>query len=167
MGVRRSWSQITLLLLALVGVGISLYLTIVHYENTSPVCSVLGIFNCELVLTSKFSVVPGTSIPISVPGLLWSAAFAALALVGWRIWPEHHTLRVLECALAALGMLTVFYLIYAELVVLHAFCAWCTGLHVIIFAMLIVSVIQLTQSTPQPEEDEVAEEQPAVTTNHK
>src|SRR5438309_474039 len=95
MDMRRSWSQISLLLLALVGVGISIYLTIVHYENISPVCSVLGLFNCELVLTSKFSLVPGTSIPISVPGLLWSLVFAALAFVGLRNRSEQHLVRVL------------------------------------------------------------------------
>src|SRR5947209_7520374 len=136
MDMRRSWSQITLLLLALVGVGISIYLTIVHYENLSPVCSVLSLFNCELVLTSKFSLVPGTSIPISVLVLLWSLFFAALAFVGWRSRSEQHMVRVIECALAALGMVTALYLVYAELVVLHAFCAWCTALHFTIFAML-------------------------------
>lgn len=167
MDMRRSWSQITLLILALVGVGISIYLTIVHYQNISPVCSVLGIFNCELVLTSKFSLVPGTSLPISVPGLLWSVAFALLALIGWRNWSEQRTLLVVECILAILGMLAALYLVYAELVVLHAFCAWCTALHIIIFAMLIISTIQLTQTAPQPEDDEVEEEQPSVTTNRK
>jgi len=150
-----------------VGVGISIYLTIVHYENLSPVCSVLSLFNCELVLTSKFSLVPGTSIPISVPGLLWSLVFAALAFVDWRSRSEQRMLHVVECALAALAMIAALYLVYAELVVLHAFCAWCTALHLTIFAMLIISVIQLTQSTPQFEDDELEEEQPSVPTHRK
>ena len=60
--LQRYRGQLLLLLLSLVGVGISVYLTAVHYENVPLVCSASGIVDCARVLSSPFSVVPGTAI---------------------------------------------------------------------------------------------------------
>src|SRR5260370_15950158 len=79
--LQRSGSQVLLLVLSLVGVGIAIYLTLVHYENAPLVCSDSGLINCARVLSSYYSVVPGTSVPITLPGLGWSVVSAALAAV--------------------------------------------------------------------------------------
>ena len=68
--IRRSKAQMLLLLCSLGGVGIAIYLTAVHYENVPLVCSDSGLVDCARVLSSPFSVVPGTSIPITVPGMV-------------------------------------------------------------------------------------------------
>ena len=63
--------------LGVVGLGISIYLTTIHYTHTAPVCTVTGIINCASVLKSSYSVIPGTSIPITIPRHAlgsWSAA---------------------------------------------------------------------------------------------
>jgi uncharacterized membrane protein len=44
-------------------------------------------------------------------------------------------------------MLVVLYLVYAEIVGLHTICAWCTALHILIFIMFLVALVQL-QSVP-------------------
>src|SRR5260370_40346873 len=88
-------SQVLLLVLSLLGAGISTYLTSVHYENIPLVCSESGLINCTRVLSSAYSVVPGTTLPITIPGLGWCVVSAALAVAGlfatselWqrRIW---------------------------------------------------------------------------------
>jgi uncharacterized membrane protein len=154
--IQRSGAQIALLILALIGAGIAIYLTAVHYQGAPLVCSNTGLIDCSRVLSSSFSVVPGTSIPISIPGLGWCLVAAILA--GVTIWkPELRSTRLAMLAWTLLGMLTVFYLVYAELVQLHTICIWCTSLHAIILVMLLISVTQL--QTPDYDEEEVGEEE--------
>ncbi len=152
--IHRFWGQLSLLVLALIGTGISIYLTSVHYENVPLVCSASGLVDCARVLASSYSVVPGTTIPISVPGLLWCIAMGALAFTAWRILPGRRSVLIAELVLAITGIVTVLYLVYVELVRLHTICAWCTGLHVIILAMLLITVVLVQQASAEQEEDE-------------
>ncbi|WP_165423313.1 vitamin K epoxide reductase family protein [Ktedonosporobacter rubrisoli] len=162
---RQAVGQIALLILALVGIGISIYLTIVHYNAAPLVCSTSGLVDCENVLSSPYSVVPGTQIPISVPGLFWFVVYAALSFGAWRLWPGKRELRIAELVWSALGMLTVFYLVYAEIVRIGKICAWCTGVHVIILLTLLIAVF-LLQEAPADEEYDVEEEPSSVTALH-
>jgi uncharacterized membrane protein len=41
-------------------------------------------------------------------------------------------------AAAVAGIGTVVYLIYQEALVLHTICLWCTGVHVLTFAMFLI-----------------------------
>ena len=58
---KRPVAQVFMLVLALLGVGISIYLTLVHYDQKDVplVCSTRGFINCENVLTSPYALVPG------------------------------------------------------------------------------------------------------------
>ena len=161
--VRRSWVQLTPLALAVIGIGVSVYLTAVHYQSAPLVCSNTGIIDCARVLSSAYSVVPGTQIPISIPGLGWFLVAGALAALATFRGQERRDLRLAMLAWTALGMLTVFYLVYTELVRLHTICIWCTSLHIIIFVMFLIAVTQLLQ-TQGPEEEEIEEEEEDVAT---
>ena len=141
----RSRVQLLLLILSIVGIGIAIYLTAVHYENVPLICSSSGLVDCARVLSSSYSVVPGTTIPISVPGLLWCIVSGALAIAGLRLQPIPRWLRVGQFALSLSGILVVLYLVYVEIVRLHTICAWCTGLHVIILAMFLITLVQLQE----------------------
>jgi uncharacterized membrane protein len=160
--MHRSGGQIALLALSLIGAAIAIYLTTVHYENVPLVCSTQGFIDCARVLSSSYSVIPGTTIPITVPGLGWCIVSAALAFVGWRLWPERRSVRVAECVWCSLGMITVFYLVYVELVRLHTLCAWCTALHIILLIMLLISAVQLQQPESDVEIEVEAEKEPPV-----
>ncbi len=160
--IRRFWGQLSLLVLSLIGIGISIYLTSVHYENAPLICSASGVVDCAKVLSSPYSVVPGTTIPISVPGLLWCVVMGILAFTAWRILPERRSLLIAELVWAVAGIITVLYLVFVELVRLHTICAWCTGLHVIILAMLLITIVQLQQASSVLEEDDEEEEAPSV-----
>ena len=50
--LRRSGSQVLLLVLSLLGVGIATYLTLVRYTNAPLVCSTSGLVDCARVLSS-------------------------------------------------------------------------------------------------------------------
>ncbi len=142
-------SQIILLVLSLLGVGITIYLTTVHYENVPLVCSESGLVNCARVISSSYSVVPGTALPITIPGFAWCVVAASLAIAGLITTSGLWQLRIrwAQFIWALSGMLVVLYLVYAEIVRLHTICAWCTALHVLILIMFLITLVQL-QSMP-------------------
>src|SRR5712692_7773904 len=157
--IQRSISQMLLLALSILGVAIAIYLTTVHYENVPLVCSESGLVNCTRVLSSPYSVVPGTSVPITLPGLGWCVVSAALAIAGLfaatGLWQRR--IRVAQFALALAGLLVILYLVYVEIVRLHTICAWCTALHVLILLMFLITLVQL-QSLPSASVAELATE---------
>lgn len=149
--LRRSGkgSQLLLLVLSLLGVGITIYLTSVHYENVPLVCSEGGLVNCARVISSSYSVVPGTTVPITIPGFGWCVVSASLALIGMfattGLWQRR--IHVAQFVWTMSGLLVVLYLVYAEIVRLHTICAWCTALHILILLMFLITLVQL-QSVP-------------------
>ncbi len=165
---RQSSGQISLFVLSLVGLAIAIYLTIVHYNTTvTLICSSSGLVNCEHVLSSSYASIPGSSIPVSIGGILWSAIGAGLAALAWLVWPEKHIVRIAELTWAAIGMLTVFYLVYVEIVLLHTICAWCTAVHVIVLLYLLIAVFLVYTSVDEQDaeaerEETVVEAKPKV-----
>jgi uncharacterized membrane protein len=133
-----SWLQWSTWVLSLAGLGMSLYLTIAHFNTTvSLVCPATSTINCEKVTTSPQSYVFG--IPVAVLGL---AFYVFLAVVNspwvWRVtWPP---LRWARLGSVVVGILFVLYLIYAELFKIGAICLLCTSVHVITFALFALIV---------------------------
>src|SRR5260370_17450054 len=113
--LQRSGRQALLLVFSLVGVGIAIYLSLVHYENAPLVCSDSGLINCARVLSSSYSVVPGTSVPITLPGLGWSVVSAALAAVALYGGPGRRWIGVTQFALPLLGLLPILSLFFLEI----------------------------------------------------
>jgi uncharacterized membrane protein len=163
--LRRSGSQVLLLVLSLLGVGIATYLTLVHYTNAPLVCSTSGLVDCARVLSSLYSVVPGTSVPITVPGLAWCVVSAALAVVGLygATGLQPRRIYVAQFAWSLLGLLAVLYLVYIEIVRLHTICAWCTAFHVVILLMFLVTLVRVQSPLPAlVSEPETGEEEEAT-----
>jgi uncharacterized membrane protein len=126
---------------ALAGLGVAAYLTTVHYAHVPLVCSTTGLVDCDDVLHSSYSVIPGTQVPITVPGMFWfliSGIMAVLAIrSGGPVWvPAAHALWTV------LGILTVIYLVAAELIGLHHICAWCTAVHVLIVISFVLAMVR-------------------------
>jgi uncharacterized membrane protein len=158
--LRREPRQWLLLVFAIVGAGVAIYLTTVHYEHVPLLCSAQGVVNCERVTSSSYSVVPGTTLPITIPGLAWFAVSATLALVGIR--SGHRWLRRAELGWTLLGTVTALYLVYVEIVVLHTICLWCSVVHVLLFGSLLVAMIDYALSGR--EQGQEAEEESVVAT---
>ena len=109
---------------ALIGLAISIYLTIEHYsKSTSLACPDTGAINCLKVTTSRWATLAG--IPVAVLGLAFFVGMTLLLLLPtWRI------VAALRLAGAAVGVLMVLYLVYVELFKVDAICLWCTGVHI-------------------------------------
>lgn len=117
--------------LSLAGVGVSIYLTALHYSGFAPACPATGVVNCEAVLTSPYAVIAGTSVPTSAAGIAW---FAISAVLWLRPYGR------LQLAWSAVGLATVLYLVFVEIVGLGAICLWCTAAHVLVLALLLIAV---------------------------
>jgi len=161
--IQSSGSQLLLLLLSLVGAAIAVYLTTVHYANTPLYCSTNGLVDCTRVLSSTYSNIPGTAIPITIPGLAWCIVGAALAIAGLTFVFIPRWLKVTQFLWSFTGMLAVLYLVYVEIVRLHTICAWCTALHAIILIMFLATLVQLQASRREESEPESVDEEPIVT----
>ncbi|HKV85686.1 MAG TPA: vitamin K epoxide reductase family protein [Ktedonobacterales bacterium] len=160
--VKRERGAVALLAMAVVGVGIAIYLTAVHYAKVPLVCSTSGVVDCGPVLKSNFSVVPGTQLPITVPGMLWFIVSGGLAVTALRASlrgrAEPDRLRLAQLIWSAAGLLFALYLVYAELVQLRHICAWCTGIHILTLLTFLVALARwqatlLPESTGSPRRD--------------
>ena len=140
------WAPLATLPLALAGLGMSAYLTYVHYtEPTALSCPDTGVVNCTRVTTSPESMLFGV-VPVALAGLIFFAAMTVLCLP--TLWRRREAvvaaLRVIG-AVGGVGM--VVWLVYVEALRVHAICLWCTAVHVIAFG-LFVTVLAATVWEP-------------------
>lgn len=127
------WLPAVTLALSLLGLGISVYLTVEHYSgNHSLACPNTGTVNCLKVTTGPYSSIVG--LPVAVYGLAFFVAM--LAFMSPPLWRSPvmlvHRLRLVA---VTAGMAMVLWLVYVELFKADAICLWCTGVHAITFLL--------------------------------
>jgi uncharacterized membrane protein len=118
---------------ALIGLGIATYLTVVHYSGGAPVCAIAH--GCETVQRSSYAKVAG--VPVALTGLFgYLAVLVSLTRDGedWR-------LATAFLSLAGLGF--SLWLTWVEVGVLHAICIWCVGSAVCMSALAAVSIVRV------------------------
>jgi uncharacterized membrane protein len=132
------WAVIATFLLSLLGLGLSVYLTIGHFRGAQFLaCSDSGVVNCAVVTTSAQSYFLG--LPVAVLGL---ANFIIMVVLnspwGWRA--KNYWVHVARFVLVMVGMAFVLWLVSAELLIINHICLYCTGVHIVTFALFIVLV---------------------------
>jgi len=137
--------------LAVGGVAVAAYLTLVHYRDELLVCSTGG---CETVQKSPYAEIRG--IPVALLGLGMYIVITGL-LVLRQIRPERAdqtTLAIFGLALA--GTVFTIYLTYLELFVIDAICQWCVLFAIITWVLTLVEGTRAwrTLLPPLPDEDE-------------
>jgi uncharacterized membrane protein len=155
------WLCLTTLALSVLGLGLSIYLTIAHLAGAHILaCSNHGLVNCEAVTTSPeselFGIFPVAELGlafyffmtvINLPwawrpewrwlparGALGSARLQAIPVAAWR----------LRLASVIIGLLFILYLIYTELITLRTICLWCTYVHITTFVLFVFLIAQAT-----------------------
>jgi uncharacterized membrane protein len=133
------WLQLTTFALALVGLGVSIYLTIAHFtESTLAGCSeTKGLVNCTKVTTSAQSYVFG--IPVAVLGLAFFL-FAVAVMSPWAWRAARREIHLVRIASLVVGIGFVLYLLYAELFIIGSICLYCTSVHVITFLLFVLTM---------------------------
>jgi uncharacterized membrane protein len=135
------WRPIAATIVSLLGLGIATYLTYSHYTNPSAsklACvSGSGTIDCAAVLTSSWSKILG--LPVALYGAVFFAFMLAINVPpAWRS-PSLLLARV-RLAAACVGMGTVVYLVGVELLAVHHICIWCTGVHILQFALFMLVI---------------------------
>jgi uncharacterized membrane protein len=129
--VSRRALRITMIVLAVIGLGVASYLTYVHYSGIKPACSLGG--SCEKVQTSAYSHLAG--VPVALLGLIGYVSILALLLA-----PESELTRFATVAVATVGFGFSAYLTYREVFSIHAICEWCVSSAVIMTLLVILAV---------------------------
>jgi uncharacterized membrane protein len=148
-----TWVIAVTWLLSFVGLGIAIYLTIVHFDTkVALVCSATAGFNCVKVTTSGESYFLG--IPVAVLGLLQYFVMVGLCSP-WAWRSKHREVHLARLAFAVVGMCFVLWLFSAEALIIKAFCLWCSGVHVVTFLLLIcvMATVPAMLGWTQPAED--------------
>ncbi|MBT8226820.1 MAG: vitamin K epoxide reductase family protein [Dactylosporangium sp.] len=134
------WLPWTSLVLAVGGLGVSIYLTHEHYSaETTLSCPNTGALNCEMVTSSEQSTLFG--IPVALLGMAYFVAMMVVVVPpAWRMADPWINRLFTLARLAAVGggICYVLFLVYAELFLIDSICIWCTVVHVLAFALFVV-----------------------------
>ncbi len=135
----EKWLYRSSLLLAVIGILDSIYMTI--YKFTGNVSMCLGSGDCSLVNASPYSSIYG--IPVALVGVGGYAAILLLLLFGDRgnFLRQNGTLFIFGLALT--GFLFTLYLIYIEFSVLKAICPFCLTSQIVMTILFVLSIIRL------------------------
>jgi uncharacterized membrane protein len=138
-----AWLQWTTLALSVVGLGVSVYLTIAHYTSPKILdCSANGLIDCTKVTTSPQSVVFGV-FPVAVLGLAFYVFMVAINTPwAWRARLPAIWWARLGSVVGGIGF--VLYLIYVEVIQIGNICLWCTSVHVVTFALFVLLIFAAT-----------------------
>ena len=124
--------------LALVGAGVSAYLTYRHYAGGQVFC-LAGGSGCEKVQHSKYATLAG--VPVAVLGLGAYAAIFSTSLFRGRV------AALIGAAVALAGALFSAWLLYAQIALIDAICQWCVANDVVIALLAVLTTLRLRQST--------------------
>ncbi len=133
------WLRLTTLLLALAGLGVSTYLTIAHFtQSTLAGCSeTAGLVDCTKVTTSAQSYVFG--IPVAVLGLAFYLFMVAI-MSPWAWRATRREVHLARIGALVVGMGFVLYLLYAELFLIGSICLYCTSVHALTFLLFVLTM---------------------------
>jgi uncharacterized membrane protein len=148
------WLQVVSFVLALGGLGVSIYETWAHFNGSHLLfCSVNTVENCTAVITSPQSMVFNV-VPVAILGLVFYVfVVAIMSPWAWRMerWEvrlgrrrlriECHQVNLVRLATMIAGMGFVMYLLYAELYQIGKICLYCTSVHVITFLLFAITVV--------------------------
>ena len=120
-------------LVAVAGLAIAGYLTVVHYAGGEPVCAIAH--GCATVQKSNYAQLAG--VPVALLGLLgYVAILAALARDGERG-------RTAAAFLSLAGFGFSVWLTYVEVARLDAICIWCVASAICMTLLAGLSAVRL------------------------
>jgi len=142
--------RMTVALLALLGLLLSVYLTL-HQMGLlgSLACGDSG--GCEKVQASRWAYVAG--VPVAAFGVAGYLAILAAALAGLQErWQDSPAPARWLVWLSGAGVLFTLYLMALEAFVIHAWCRWCLGSAALIALIFVLSLLdrRATRAAGQP-----------------
>jgi len=140
-GRPEGWQSWALAVLALIGLGVSIYMAFVETAHASAICGPIG--DCNTVQQSEYASLFGW-LPIGVLGFFGYAAI----LVAWALmqWGKDHLQRLAATALLVMALFGVafsIYLTFLEPFVIGATCVWCLTSALCMTLILVILIVSL------------------------
>jgi uncharacterized membrane protein len=128
--------------LVVVGLLVSIYMTIYKYSNNDGMC--LGSGDCSTVNASRFSEMNG--IPVAVFGVVGYTAILFVHFFENRnaFFKKNATLFIFGMSLT--GFIFTLWLVYVEVALLKAYCPFCITSQVAMTVIFILAVIRLSRN---------------------
>lgn len=128
--------------LVIIGLAVSVYMTIYKYTGNDGMC--LGSGDCSTVNASRFADING--IPVAVFGIVgYSAILITLFYESkTEFLRKNGTLLIFGMSLT--GFLFTLWLVYVELVLLKAICPFCVTSQVAMTLIFIIAVVRLIRN---------------------
>ena len=138
---RLSRSEITLIALAIIGLLVSVYMTIYKITSNDNMC--IGSKDCSVVNASRYSELYG--IPVAVFGVLGYAAILAVLLFERNPGFLSQNGTMLLFGLSLTGFLFTLYLIFLEIALIKAYCPFCIASQATMTLIFVLSVIRVVR----------------------
>ncbi len=136
-------SRLLILILGLVGLVDSLYLTWIKISHTEALC-LPGIGNCDIVNNSRYSEIMG--VPIALLGAAAYLMILALLIVEqWKPhWQENTILLLFGITFAGTGYSA--YLTYLEFAIIKAICPFCLLSAIVMGLLFVIAIVRLAKA---------------------
>jgi len=132
---------IILLILASIGFFDAVFLSVLHYKNIIPPCTITQ--GCERVLSSKYAVIYG--IPLSDFGIAYFLAAIIINVLIYQ-YSKNIWLRRIFMIFNTSGMIAAVILLYLQFVTLKALCQYCLLVELILFLSFYFSILMFKRS---------------------
>jgi uncharacterized membrane protein len=133
---------IILLILSIIGLFASAYLTVLHFIPTDSFCDLNATFSCSKINQSKYSSFLG--IPVALLGLCGYLIFIIinLSLLFVKSLEKYKKqLSRLQLTLSVLALIFSLYLTYIEFAVLWTLCILCLTSQIVLFMLVFFSYV--------------------------
>ncbi len=138
---RLSRIEIALIALAIIGLLVSVYMTIYKITSNDNMC--IGSKDCSVVNASRYSELYG--IPVAVFGVLGYAGILAVLLLARNPGFFEQNGTMLLFGLSLTGFLFTLYLIFLEIALIKAYCPFCIASQATMTIIFILSVIRVVR----------------------
>src|SRR3990170_689689 len=141
MDKRLSKVTIARVTLAIIGLLVSIYMTIYKITSNDNMC--IGSKDCSVVNASRYSEIYG--IPVAVLGVVGYAAILAILLLERNPGFFNQNGTMLLFGLSLTGFLFTLYLIFIEVALIKAYCPFCIASQTAMTLIFILSVIRVVR----------------------
>lgn len=129
-----SWLPLIASIVALIGLGDAVYLTVHHFNGVSVQCTVVT--GCEEVLNSPYAQIAG--VPLALIGAL--AYFVVFSLAILAAFGNRRAWQLFGLTVSFMAVFTV-WLIYLQGIVIKAFCQFCLISAAVTFTLFIIYLL--------------------------
>lgn len=136
------------LVLVVIGILVSGYLSYVKLTNVAMVCAQGSVFNCDVVQNSAYSRIFG--IPIAWLGLATYLIIGGLLLFQYRIPFLQEFGGMLIFGVVLFAFVYSVYLVYIQVAILQALCQWCLMHEFNMTILFIVTCFRLKNELTTP-----------------